>query len=986
MMLFSFNSCCYIEPKDANTFLSEQGYDISVMHINCRSISKNFPELNTLLSITGNVTVLALSETWLRPDNEHLFDIPGYKYVCNSRQTKTGGGVALYISNVLTYALRTDLTVSNDFLECIFVDIHNLGVQKLTVGAIYRPPNTDVDNFNAELTQVLDKLKSTPSILAGDLNLDLIKADTHPHTLSFVNLLTSYAFLPCINVPTRVTEFSATLIDNFFINTLSFNASAAVIYHDLSDHYPILLKVNLKRPKQPKNVIVRRDFNEQAILDFVADLSSTNWRDLILKSSVSTTEEEVGKTYTDFLAAYKTSFDKFFPLLTHKPSYKATPRKTWLTNALARSCNKKAKLYKIYRLNPTTVNKSAYTAYRNKLKVLLDKAEKSYHNSRFAAEAHSIKNTWKLIKELISTQKAETGCLTFEHSGAKVTDKTQIVKHFNEFFTNVGPDLANQLPAATVNYRTFLSGNYLDSMLLTPTNISEILNITKNLADKKSYGADEIPLFVVKRSITAIAPVLCATINVSLRTGFVPDQLKLAKVCPIFKSGEISKYSNYRPISLLPSFSKIYEKVVYSRLSSYIEKKHIITPHQYGFRSGHSTYMALLDMYNRISKATDDGEISIGIFLDLKKAFDCLSHTILLDKLYHYGIRGIAHKWMTNYLTNRSQFVSYNGLSSSSLPITCGVPQGSILGPLLFLLYINDIVNASSLLHLIIFADDTNIFYSHKNIVTLMNDVNAGLKLINNWLLSNRLSLNISKTHFILFGSSRKLSAIKHLCRIVIDNTELVKVTETKFLGVMIDENVSWKAHSEYISSKLAKNVGILFKLRRFLNSNTLLMLYHALIHPLLSYCNIVWGNAAKSHLHKLEVLQKRAIRNVYKTSFRAHTHNLFLRSNILQLDKFNKYDILLFLYKVKHNMLPNCCNVYVTRNLTMRSFNARRALPYFNIEYNKTVARDRFVSRTGPLLWRDLPDHIQSLDSLSAFKATIKQFLQHYELLSTLS
>ncbi len=280
---------------------------------------------------------------------------------------------------------------------------------------------------------------------------------------------------------------------------------------------------------------------------------------------------------------------------------------------------------------------------------------------------------------------------------------------------------------------------------MLPTDAEEVINIVGKFSDKSSFGCDLIPFDIVKKSIKSIAPLMAAVVNCSFRNGSFPDELKIAKVCPIFKNGSTNLFSNYRPISLLPSFSKIFEKLMYCRLDSYITSKNILTSSQYGFRQKHSTYMALLDMYNKLSSAIDNRDFAIGIFIDLSKAFDTINHKILLSKLQYYGIRGVPLLWFDSYLTNRKQYVYYNNVSSSKSDIKCGVPQGSILGPLLFLLYINDIVKSSSILQFIIFADDTNLFFSSKNFIDLARTVNAELVKLSDWFCANKLSLNVKK-------------------------------------------------------------------------------------------------------------------------------------------------------------------------------------------------------------------------------------------------
>ena len=311
-----------------------------------------------------------------------------------------------------------------------------------------------------------------------------------------------------------------------------------------------------------------------------------------------------------------------------------------------------------------------------------------------------------------------------------------------------------KIPKSSKSFSSVLSKtpSIMDSCFFQLTTPIEIINIVNELNSSKSAGFDEISTFLLKCVISYIAEPLSYVLNLALNNGIFPKKMKLAKVCPIFKAGDKSDFSNYRPISLLSSFSKIFEKVIATRIISFIEKHSIISLSQYGFRKKHSTYMAIMKLHEAISEAIDNNEYCIGIFIDLSKAFDTLNHTILLEKLNYYGIRGCANNLIKNYLQNREQYVQFNNCTSSKKSIEYGVPQGSILGPLLFILYINDIVNVSKVLRFILFADDTNILYSNRNLSQLVHVVNCELDLLSTWFKANKLSLNVKKTNFMLFG------------------------------------------------------------------------------------------------------------------------------------------------------------------------------------------------------------------------------------------
>ena len=348
--------------------------------------------------------------------------------------------------------------------------------------------------------------------------------------------------------------------------------------------------------------------------------------------------------------------------------------------------------------------------------------------------------------------------------------------------------------------------------------------------------------------------------NLTFTTGKIPDDLKVALVTPVYKASEENIYSNYRPISVLPCFSKILEKLMYKSLIDYIHKNWILTDCQYGFRSNVSTNYAIIELVDKITKAIENNEFTVGIFLDLSKAFDTVNHDILLSKLYFYGIRGSCHAWIKDYLSNRKQIVKYNQIRSSERLISCGVPQESVLGPLLFLIYINDLINSTTKLFTILFADDTNMFCSGKDMHELETTVNSELAQVQEWLTLNQLTLNIKKTNFIIFKSHKKL--LRRDLRLTLNGTVLQRVEDSKFLGIVIDQHLTWKNHIDYITKRILRIRGLLCRIRFYVNQTHLKMLYNSLIYPYLHYGNIVWANNYPKRLDTLFKLQKKSIEN----------------------------------------------------------------------------------------------------------------------------
>jgi hypothetical protein len=462
-------------------------------------------------------------------------------------------------------------------------------------------------------------------------------------------------------------------------------------------------------------------------------------------------------------------------------------------------------------------------------------------------------------------------------------------------------------------------------------------------------------------------------VNLSLSEGIFPDELKLARVAPIYKSGDPKLINNYRPISVLPFFSKIFEKIIYSRLITFINKHNLIYRYQFGFRHQYSTLLALVTLVDRIITGISNSEITLGTCLDFSKAFDTVDHKILLKKLEVYGIRGIAHKLIKSYLDNRKQYVIFNSCSSTLKTINCGVPQGSIIGPLLFILYINDMAYVSDKVFPIFYADDSNLFVKGINVENMVNVLNCELSKIYDWLNANKLSLNLNKTQCIIFKSRKK--KINNTFTVKIDNTIVNYVSFIKFLGVTIDSHLSWEHHSKHIRKKISKGLGILCKAKKYLKKDTLKTLYYSFVYPYLNYAIEIWGNLKASEMYSIKKLQKRALRIVAGVPYRTPTLPLFQSMKIMNVKEVYTFKVALFMYKVNRNEYPHIvCDMFQS-NVSIHQYNTRQRSQYHVPICHDNISQNN-IRYKGVLIWNTITTSIDYHCSYHTFKKHVRNFI----------
>ena len=583
------------------------------------------------------------------------------------------------------------------------------------------------------------------------------------------------------------------------INTNKCNSG--ILEVSISDHYAIFAIDNTIHTKVNTPQVTKRSFCNKIIENFRRSLNNQSW-DFVYES------EDLQAAFSRFQGVIDVHFNSNFKQHTFTRTY--INHHPWMTEALRTQIRLKNSKYMEYvksnNIDVVESNKDSKRILHSSLR----NAEIQYYSEQYELNSNDMFKSWKVLMTILAlngNSEKRKLCLTINN--VAVTNSKDIADGFNFFFVSIGPELAKGIHS-DINPITYVN-NISNSIAILNVSCEEVRNIIHSLKNS-SAGDDEFPTFVGKLCVDSYIEPLTFLINSSLKTEVFPSELKLARAVPIFKADDSSALTNYRPISVLTFFAKVFEKIVYNKLLNFISDNNILYDHQYGFRKGRSTQQAIITLVDKITKSQDLGDIVITFLIDLKKAFDTINHRILLRKLYSYGIRGSMLKWMESYLTDRSHYVVFDGKVSETCSIECGVPQGSILGPLLFIISVNDICNVSPMLFKLLYADETCVLISGSHLNDLIDRLNTELISLNNWFKANKLSLNKKKSFFMIFHRSRiKPNVIN---RVVIDNHQLTQVNSAKYLGVIIDHKLNWIEHISYVKSKMSKGIGIMYKAR----------------------------------------------------------------------------------------------------------------------------------------------------------------------------
>lgn len=966
------------------------GNQFSLYSHNIRSLPNKWSDFSGFIQELNcdnfNFSVIGLQEIWNIPAGV-AYTLPGYHNLIyktrdsSGTNNNIGGGIGFFIDKNYSFEIIENISIFEPrVFESLFIKV-KVGKKFKIIGNIYRPntlPYASLNKFNEYMNTILHNLQITPDLknctdfcLIGDFNIDLIKYKSHKETAHYLESLLSAGLLPLITKPTRIASNSASLIDHISTTYKSDNYNSGILLSDISDHNPVFYIQPCSTRKSAPVSVKARQINSRTIPKFKEYLSNLDYSDIL-------NTNDPAQAFSSFFKKINTGVDTAFPEKIMSKSFKNIPLNPWMTPALLVSRKQKLKLAAKKLCLPNQLNIEKYKNYNKMYNKLIRKAKYNYYENKFNLFSKDIKNTWSTIREVLGTHKKRESIPQFFKVNNSIIEGTkEIANGFNTFFSNIGSELSNKIGKAEGSIFTSL-GPAVESNFMfckvTPLLIQETVGKMK---PKTSSGPDLISSKLLKMILPEIITPLCHIINLSFRTGYVPPEFKIAKVIPVFKAEDKHQFTNYRPISLLSTFSKLIEKIVAKQMVGFLNKNKILYNHQYGFRSGFNTTQPVVHFLNKIYSALNKlgPEYTLSIFLDLSKAFDTVNHDILLQKMQHYGFHGVSQQWFKNYLLFRQQYVSVNGMDSDLNFISCGVPQGSVLGPILFLIFINDLPNATNLFTLL-FADDTTFQLCDKNLQELITKGNNELSKAANWFKLNKLTLNVSKTKFIIFRNKNMVIdpdsiSLKIGHEIIERIGQDCAKKSYKFVGHLLDEFLTWEPHINHIQTKLGSGNYAISKCKNILPLKIRKMLYNSLVKPHLENGIIFWGGLSKSKKERIFKMQKKCIRNLAGKEFRAHTSPLFKYLNLLKVHDIYKLNSCLFMHKIcsgKHpdsfsNMFTPLCGNNRTNSFLSPS--------------PKSLFLSYFPSASLPTIWNSLTIYQKNIKSYNVFKKELSSFLK---------
>lgn len=930
--------------------------NLSILYINIRSIAKHLNELEVAISNYEKrgiiFPIIALTETWIQDWKKDLYQLKGYKlYLKPAPMGRRAGGVAFYVQESLQ--CKYSEVYQSELAEFASLKVENTKGPPVEVLLVYRHPNGSKTDFVKEL-QTVSQMISKRSMLIGDINIDLLSPGT---SCKYVNMMSAEGFHSCFQEPTR----QKSCLDHVFVrncNSENVVVKLADFVGGITDHDGLIIRANLTNFKNPLINTNNRIGERIDKKKFQGILERINWSELNIEGEGI---NEKFQTLEDIICGAKNNATIRRDGIETQHGNKKVKRENrfktpWANKEVLKVINEKREAYKKYKSDPNSVTKKEVFKLASKIvQRTIRNAKLTYYSELLDSSLQEPRKYWKIVNDIgkwkttvrenIAEIEIGDEVVTAEESCKRIAD------HFNDYYIQVTENLLSARGVKqyidTDEAEDFTeegeSEIKLEEVVLSQKEVKKAIN---NLKYSNAMGYDGLSNELIKK-IPKIVPLLTKLFNKSLKEGIFPDSLKIAIVIPIYKKGDKKIVGNYRPISLLPTIAKIFETCIKNYLVNFLENKGYFSENQFGFRQNKSADLALLSHLTGITEMMEGGNFTMGIYIDLQKAFDTVNHNIMKKILRKAGIAGKLLNWLSSYLKNRKQYVVINGVGSDERLVRHGVPQGSILGPILFNMYINDLLKLNLKGRIMGFADDTALTYGAYSAEQVMEYYNEDITRITEWFMKNGLIVNPSKCSFIQYGfkewgpNFEKLKLHTTGCSGGECNCPIIcRETETKYLGLMLDQKLTWHSQSVYLQNRLRRLNYLFYYLREFFNRGHLLRIYTSLYESTMAYGIMHWGGS--SHVKPLEVLQKAVLKTIIQKPKTFESRALFQETGKLSLCNVRKFRSAIFAFK-NPDLFGDYRNTKieeeggrVTRSAKTRYFK----LPGWDKEHSRTQGR----------------------------------------------